>query len=299
MRDSHSSYVFRLTLRAEPCYCSEREFAVLACGYIMPLCLAGMHRSGTSLIASLLHSCGLDLGPQNDLLPPAPNNPIGFWESRSFLRLNDALLKELGGSWDNPPPADVAGWESEPRLHPLRKRAEKLVTRFEGREAWGWKDPRNCLTLPLWRELLPEMNILICVRNPLAVAESLWLRDGISSPHSLALWLTYNRRVLAAAPVAHRLVIHCETLLHNPHAELRRVLGWAGIATTHDQVKRACQLITPSLLHHRMTLDDLMQAGVSDELMACYLDLCGEAILHRDSAGRPGRKNIAKSFSHR
>lgn len=254
----------------------------MAGGYAMPLCLAGMHRSGTSLIASLLHGCGLDLGPENDLLPPAPNNPHGFWESRSFLRLNEDLLRELGGSWDDPPARDVAGWQREPLLHPLRKRAEKLLIRFEGREPWGWKDPRNCLTLPLWRELLPDMKVLICVRNPLAVAESLWLRDGISSVHSLNLWLTYNRRVLAAAPAAQRLVIHCETLLHNPHAELRRVLRWAGLAATPNQVEQACQRIAPSLLHHRMTLDDLMQAGACDEVMACYLNLGGKAIRYRN-----------------
>jgi hypothetical protein len=245
----------------------------------MPLCIAGMHRSGTSMIASLLHTCGLDLGPKKDFLPPAPNNPEGFWESRSFLRLNDAILKELGGSWDHPPRMDVAGWENEPRLHPLRKRAGELARRFAGREPWGWKDPRNCLTLPLWRKLLPKMKVLICVRNPLAVAESLRLRNGISYADSLELWLTYNRCVLAAVPAESRLVTHCDTYLRDPSAELRRVLHWSGLSATEERMEQACQRIAPSLLHHRPTMDDLVDAHTSAAVWRCYRDLCEESAL--------------------
>ena len=121
----------------------------------MPLCIAGMHRSGTSMIASLLYNCGLNLGPDKDLLSPATDNPEGFWEHRAFMKLNDSILRELGGTWDRPPRTVAAGWEDEEALHRLRNRAVKLVRQFQGREPWGWKDPRNCLTLPLWRGSSP------------------------------------------------------------------------------------------------------------------------------------------------
>ena len=230
------------------------------------------------MIASLLHACGLDLGPKKDLLPPASNNPEGFWESRSFLRLNDAILRELGGSWDHPPLA-VAGPVAAGLSLRLQKQARKLIARFEGREPWGWKDPRNCLTLPLWRKLLPEVKVLICVRNPLAVAESLWLRNGIPHADSFDLWLTYNRRVLDAAPAECRLVTHCDSYLHDPRAELRRVLQWARSLATDDQVNRACRRIAPSLMHHCRTLNELADAGASSELLSYYQDLCTEAEL--------------------
>ena len=29
-----------------------------------PICIAGAHRSGTSMLARLMHSCGLELGPR-------------------------------------------------------------------------------------------------------------------------------------------------------------------------------------------------------------------------------------------
>jgi hypothetical protein len=243
----------------------------------MPLCIAGMHRSGTSMIASLLHICGLDLGPQVDFLPAAPDNPKGFWENRSFLRLNQAILENLGGSWDRPPQREVADWEDDINLHHLREKADELTRRFNGREPWGWKDPRNSLTLPLWRKLLPETKTLLCVRNPLAVAESLRLRNGFPYTDSFNLWLTYNRRVLTAAPAEFRLVTHYETYLIDPHAELRRVMQWVGLSAPEAQVNRACQDIAPSLIHHRMTLVELVDAGASAELLRYYRDLCAEA----------------------
>lgn len=243
----------------------------------MPLCIAGMHRSGTSLIANLLHVCGLDLGPATDLLPAADNNPQGFWESRSFLRLNDALLKELGGSWMRPARLDVPGWENERYLERLDGRARNLLKVFDGREPWGWKDPRNCLTLPWWQRLLPRMKVLICVRNPLAVAESLRVRDGFSSAASFDLWLTYNRRLLAAAPRQRRLVTHCDSYFLNPQAELGRVLSWCGLHPSAEQRDRACQRVNPSLVHHRTTVADLERSGASPDLIQCYRDLCEEA----------------------
>ena len=33
----------------------------------MPICIAGMHRAGTSMVARLLEGCGLDLGGPPDV----------------------------------------------------------------------------------------------------------------------------------------------------------------------------------------------------------------------------------------
>src|SRR5258708_4760869 len=111
----------------------------------MPVCITGMHRSGTSLVANLLRQCGLYLGEEDDLIPATADNQQGYWENRRFLALNDDILKELGGSWDFPPLAP-AGWHDDERLNPLRVKAEILVDQFRDHQPWGWKDPRNSLT---------------------------------------------------------------------------------------------------------------------------------------------------------
>jgi hypothetical protein len=252
----------------------------------MPLCIAGMHRSGTSMITNILHCCGLDLGPQDDLLPPAADNPDGFWENRSFLKLNDSILEDLGGAWDRPPRPGPAGWENRPTLRRLRNQAVRLAQRFRGREPWGWKDPRNCLTLPLWRSVLPQMKVLICVRNPLAVARSLRARNGMSLSAAFDLWLSYNQSLLAAPPEC-QVVTHCERYFLDPRAELQFVLRRLGLATTEACLDRACGRIKPSLIHHHITVDELMEAGSSAELVECYLQLCGGGdSVHDDDRAR-------------
>ena len=31
---------------------------------------------------------------------------------------------------------------------------------------WGWKDPRTCLTLPFWQDVIGSIRYVICIRNP-------------------------------------------------------------------------------------------------------------------------------------
>jgi hypothetical protein len=43
--------------------------------------------------------------------------------------------------------------------------------------AWGWKDPRNSITLPVWLKLFPDARVIHIVRNGVDVAESLYRRQ--------------------------------------------------------------------------------------------------------------------------
>src|SRR6185436_9852180 len=67
------------------------------------ICVAGMPRSGTSLVTQLLHRCGLNIGPPEQLMPASINNTDGYWENLRFVRLNERLLAASGGTWFAPP----------------------------------------------------------------------------------------------------------------------------------------------------------------------------------------------------
>ncbi len=117
------------------------------------ICVIGMGRSGTSVLANLISELGIALGPTEQLLGPAPRgeNPRGYWEQREIVNLNDALLAHLGGGWydivDLP-----AEWELDPELDELYSRARALISELFGDEGrWAFKDPRASLTLPFWR----------------------------------------------------------------------------------------------------------------------------------------------------
>jgi hypothetical protein len=60
----------------------------------------GMHRSGTSVVAGVLHDLGLSL--PRDLLVGGEDNP-SHNESSALTKANEAILGILGGSWDSPP----------------------------------------------------------------------------------------------------------------------------------------------------------------------------------------------------
>src|SRR5580704_1678698 len=122
----------------------------------MVVSIIGMHRSGTSMIAKLLHQCGVYLGEEKEMVPATPDNPEGHWEHTGFVNLNDELLGLWGGGWDRPPrfPAD---WPHHPTCVRARAKAKALLDRFDGRPTWGWKDPRGTLTFPFWNDLQPNL----------------------------------------------------------------------------------------------------------------------------------------------
>ena len=57
--------------------------------------VAGMHRSGTSLLAQLLHGLGGFLGEDLDR-QSSPSNQGGHWEHSVAWRVEERLLDDLG-----------------------------------------------------------------------------------------------------------------------------------------------------------------------------------------------------------
>jgi len=138
----------------------------------MIVTVLGMHRSGTSLVTRLLNLMGVFLGSADDLMPAVRHNERGYWEHTAIVSLNDEILHRCGGNWYQPP-RFVDGWAFDPDLASLRQSARSFVVgTFENQRIWGWKDPRTCLTLPFWQTVVLPTHIVICLRNPLEVANS-------------------------------------------------------------------------------------------------------------------------------
>ena len=225
------------------------------------------------MLTRLLHACGLYLGPKNELMPAQADNPDGFWEHLGFVALNDELLNELGGAWDLPPKASENFKHA--RLDPLRMKALLLVEGFDSSGVWGWKDPRNSLTLPFWEDLLPGMKTLIMVRNPLEVAHSMKERNGTSYSFGLRLWEIYNRRVIETASNQERLVTHYDLFFQDPESELRRIAHFIGLPDA--AVENAATLVKKRRRHTHFTVEHLIDARVAPEVIDVYRALIAEA----------------------
>ena len=225
------------------------------------------------MLTRLLHACGLYLGPQEELMPAQTDNPDGFWEHLGFVALNDELLNALGGAWDLPPKREENF--AHAGLDPLRMKARLLVEKFDSAGLWGWKDPRNSLTLPFWQKLLPGMKTLIVVRNPLEVAHSMKERNGTSYSFGLRLWEIYNRRVIEAASEQGRLVTHYDLFFDDAERELRRIADFIGIPDA--AVENAATLVKKRRRHTHFTVDHLIDARVAPEVIDVYRALIAEA----------------------
>lgn len=224
------------------------------------------------MIARLLNQCGLSLGPEDELLPPNEFNTEGYWENEQFVKINDELLAHFGGGWDVAPNFPE-GWEHCAELDSLRRRAEELVARFARYEPWGWKDPRSSLTIPFWRTIMPDLRVLICVRNPLEVVVSLTKRANCSDAFGLSLWLQYNRRALADSVGLDHAVTHYDTYYQDAPGELRRVIDALGLTASDAVITHACASIRSGVRHHKVGKQDVSDAGVSEELRECYARL--------------------------
>ena len=240
------------------------------------VCIAGMHRSGTSMIARMLNLCGLDLGETQDLLPAQPDNPEGFWENHKFVAINEAILTSLGGSWDMPPDPDSIS-NRQQDLAFLEEQARNLIDEFVGKIFWGWKDPRNSLTFPFWQRLIPDLKIVICLRNPIEVSQSLVRRNQFSEIFSLNLWQTYNQRLMTSVAPTHRLITHYNTYFAEPEAELHRLLEFMNIEVDNEAIREACQATLLSLRHNRATFGNLIEAGAPLDAVNLYLEMCKQA----------------------
>ena len=159
--------------------------------------VAGMHRSGTSLLTQVLVGLGCD-APKT-LMEADEYNGTGYWESTKVTALNDAMLKSAGSAWDDWEHLN-ADWFASPAALAFRPQAQALLeSEFADSSLFVLKDPRLCRLLPFWCDVAQrigaEPRIAISLRNPLETVASLADRDAIPQSVGMLLWL---RNVLAA-----------------------------------------------------------------------------------------------------
>jgi hypothetical protein len=156
----------------------------------------GMHRSGTSAITNAIRLLGCSIGDTGDFTSPKRWNPQGNWEHQRLIDRNERILELHGGTWFAPPRLPD-GWAKREKARAMLPPLHSEFAEIYREEGWVWKDPRACLTLPLWLQAWDSTPVAVMVfRHPLAVAKSLAARNGFSLRHGLALWEIYNAQAL-------------------------------------------------------------------------------------------------------
>lgn len=215
-----------------------------------------------------------------------PANPRGFWEPRLLVLENERLLNRCGAKWSAPPPMSYRwGIDLSPSLY------QRALIRYHRREpAWVWKDPRLCLTLDFWKPLLDRCLVVILLRNPEAVMESLHRRDGFSEELGYALWEQY---VLSSLRVAQGLpftVVHHEKLIAKPVDVATEIADWLARNSVEVEVQadRIYSFVDPALTDDSTAskpvprwiaslYEELMGLGASNLSLPTHIDLSPEA----------------------
>ncbi|MCM2294287.1 hypothetical protein NAC44_18325 [Allorhizobium sp. BGMRC 0089] len=157
------------------------------------LVVLGMHRSGTSSVSGVLTRLG-GSAPKN-IMAADEGNPRGYYESTSMMIFNDDLLSSGGSRWEdwrafNPE------WYQSPVFAEFHRRAKDLVLEEFGNTGLAiLKDPRICRFFPFWRHVLTDLDmttrVVIPVRSPVDVANSLKKIHGMPIAQGLLLWLRH------------------------------------------------------------------------------------------------------------
>ena len=176
------------------------------------------------------------------------------------------------------------------RLRQIRNEAEKLTSEFASHEPSGWKDPRNCLTLPFWLQLIPDAKIIICLRHPAESARSAAkIHTILSYARCLELWLIYNRRLIEYTKACPRMICQYDTLFKTPRLQLRSMLDFLGMTATENVIEKACkEWISDGLRHQHVDVSS--DSSLPPEVADLYTEMCNEAE-RIDIPGHPSGSN--------
>jgi hypothetical protein len=165
-----------------------------------PIVVIGMHRSGTRLLVEILDKLGVFMGADRQ----------ADAESVAFMLINEEILHQCGAFWTEPMSAHfmlaqpsvvehLAATARDALAAQLDKYAGPSGWHLEARAkelpAFGWKDPRNTFTLPVWKQVFPNLRAIHVVRHGVDVAASLARR------HTQALRAATSESVPSALTV--------------------------------------------------------------------------------------------------
>ena len=224
------------------------------------------------MLSKILEDSDIFLGNNKDI-----NNEALF-----FQKINTWVMHQVYASWDNPEPilnlnkneltylkkicfSKTRGIHTYSFLGLQKFLRSYKLSDIDTR--WGWKDPRNTFTLPIWKSIFPDSKIIHIYRNPVDVANSLKYRidneklfnskisyknhikkllllgkiTGYKSIKvrnlydSYLLWSSYVRRAFEYNDIMH---IKYEELLDTPNKILNSLFEYLDIKVNESKISK-------------------------------------------------------------
>ena len=229
-----------------------------------PVIIIGMHRSGTTILSQILQNIGVFMGI---------SKAIETNESLFFRNRNEAIFKIAHARWDQPHGIQLLLGQphmcNSIALRLVKDCQSLAIFHYLGLDAigtglsmwrydkpWGWKDPRNVFTLPIWLRVFPNAKIIHVYRNGIDVSHSLVTRErrlqGLSSLRCMhytgafELWSEYvemAKQLIQTLPKSQVIEICYETILECPEEKLHELCEFLGLSTSTEKISKVSKLI--------------------------------------------------------
>ncbi len=228
--------------------------------------ILGMHRSGTSAVAGSLYHLGFFLG--DSLMAKSDDNPYGYFEENKIVAWNNQILKLAGFNWDDQNAFINVNDFIDTEIVQVIK--AYIIQSTKEHEFVAFKDPRFCITLPIWLYCCTQAKIqpkfIFVIRNPEDVAQSLHQRDLFSFKKSYQLYLNHIFKAEKNTRPYDRVIFDFKDLLENPIGLLKNSLQVLDIKTSifrrRNIVQKVENFIDTKVVHHHSSDDDIQYSIV-------------------------------------
>ncbi|OBH87366.1 hypothetical protein A5681_01520 [Mycobacterium scrofulaceum] len=190
------------------------------------LFVLGPQRSGTSAITRVLSLRGGALPA--GMLGADANNPLGYWEPRAAITLNESILRRHGSNWYDPSLRllDDGAIDAAAKDTHIAKIATYLAT-LPAAPLVVIKEPRITTLSGLWFEAAQQAGFdvatVIAVRQPQEVIKSISASWRVSPALAGAIWLKYNLLAERHTRGVTRVFVEYANLLDDWRQEMKRI----------------------------------------------------------------------------
>lgn len=220
--------------------------------------VVGPMRSGTSMVAGILSKIGVDMG--EDAWHKSRANPTGYFEDVDFFQLNEAILEAAGGDRRDPPSRKDILRKKEL----FNERVKELIDSKE-KELWGWKDPRNVLTIDIYIEHIDNPYIIICSRELDSIILSYSTMTGLSYKDSESIineYIDRLRNLIIRLEEYKVMELQYESVVNDPVERVDNIISFLGIEVSETDRRKAYSHVKKREYLRLLKIKRLIEKGI-------------------------------------
>jgi hypothetical protein len=214
--------------------------------------VAGMHRSGTSVLSGSLNLVGLDYG-KNKANVKDIFNEHSYFENMSILHFNEHVLAHIHSQWHD---TKTLTSEQVTRMLDKKDMLANIIRDEFTTNHFFIKDPRISILLPLYLEVFKKMCIQVLIvfidRNNESISKSLQRAQGINLSKGLELCHKYKNLLYKNRNNHILYKFDFDSFMEHPTIYVQDILNYGNrnLVLTENQKEKIKSFVNPSKYVH-------------------------------------------------